>query len=214
MAVLEQLRLMLVTDSQVAGEGMLDAVEGALRGGVRGVMLREKNMPARQLFDLAVRLRRLTEKAEALLIVNDRVDVALAAGADGVHLGWLSLPVAQARKMVGRGLVGVSTHSPAEVKKAEAEGADYVTYGPIFPTPSKEGLVETQGVAGVRQACAMARIPVLGLGGIGVDNAREVMEAGAFGVAFIRAILAAPDAEEAARALVREVSVGKDGEKG
>ena len=194
------LRLMLITDRRVAKQPWLEVIAAALRGGVTAVMLREKDLPPSELLDAARELRALTRQARALLIVNGRDDVAVASDADGVHLGWKSRPPAEVRGIVGTDrLIGVSTHAPDECRRAAETGADYVTFGPVFSTPSKEGLVEVQGLAGVRRARIGLGIPLLGLGGIDAANAGSVVAAGADGVALIRAIGAAADAEEAAR---------------
>jgi thiamine-phosphate pyrophosphorylase len=196
--------LVLVTDRSASARPLPVVVEAAVRGGVTAVMLREKDMATRDLYDLAVELRRITQRAGALLIVNDRVDVALAAGADGVHLGWQSLPFEKVRALMGESrLVGASTHSPDEARRAAQQGADYVTFGPVFPTPSKAGLVEVQGVEGVAAARRGLSVPLVGLGGIDPENAAQVLRAGADGVAAIRALVAPEDPEQAARAFAR-----------
>ncbi|HUT25161.1 MAG TPA: thiamine phosphate synthase [Sumerlaeia bacterium] len=200
----ESLRLVLVTDQSASARPLPVVVEAALRGGVTAVMLRERDMTTKGLYDLAVELRRITQRAGALLIVNDRVDVALAAGADGVHLGWQSLPFENARALMGESrLVGASTHSPDEARRAAQQGADYVTFGPVFPTPRKAGLVAVQGVEGVAAARRDLAVPLVGLGGIDPANAAQVLRAGADGVAAIRALVAAEDPEQAARAFAR-----------
>ncbi|NDY42660.1 thiamine phosphate synthase [Dissulfurirhabdus thermomarina] len=186
------------------GRGLLDAVREALEGGVGAVQLREKDLPPRDLLPLALELRDLTRRHGARLLVNDRVDVALAAGADGVHLAATSLPVAAVRRITGPGfLVGVSTHSVAEVLEAEAAGADFVTFGPVYPTPSKARYGPPVGLGPLREACRRAALPVFALGGVKAANVAEVLEAGAAGVALISAVLWAPRPAEAARAFAR-----------
>ena len=200
----ESLRLVLVTDQSASARPLPVVVEAALRGGVTAVMLRERDMTTKGLYDLAVELRRITQRAGALLIVNDRVDVALAAGADGVHLGWQSLPFENARALMGESrLVGASTHSPDEARRAAQQGADYGTFGPVVPPPRKAGLVAVQGVEGVAAARRDLAVPLVGLGGIDPANAAQVLRAGADGVAAIRALVAAEDPEQAARAFAR-----------
>jgi len=192
----ESLRLVLVTDQSASARPLPVVVEAALRGGVTAVMLRERDMTTKGLYDLAVELRRITQRAGALLIVNDRVDVALAAGADGVHLGWQSLPFENARALMGESRGGGA-------RRAAQQGADYVTFGPVFPTPRKAGLVAVQGVEGVAAARRDLAVPLVGLGGIDPANAAQVLRAGADGVAAIRALVAAEDPEQAARAFAR-----------
>lgn len=175
-------------------------VAAALRGGVTAVALREKDLDARSLLQLARALRPLTRRHGALLIVNDRADVARAAGADGVHLGQRSLPVDAARRALGRGLVGVSTHTLAEARAAERAGADYVFYGPIHDTPSKRGRLAPRGPRGLRRVAAALGIPVVAIGGIDPDRAAALGRAGAAGVAAIRGLVAARRPATAARA--------------
>ena len=185
--------LLLITDHTSC-----ETIAAALRGGVNAVMLREKDLSARELYALALRLRALTRDAGAQLIINDRLDVALAVEADGIHLGWQSLPLKAARTVAGNRLkIGVSTHSFEEARQAERDGADYITFSPIFPTPSKEGLVPVQGLDGLRAVCDGLTIPCIALGGITPENAQSVRAAGASGIAAIRAF--ATDPEEMAR---------------
>ncbi len=192
-------RLYLITDRrQVAGGDLPAAVERALGGGAEAVQLREKDLPARRLYDLARELRALTSRYGAKLLINGRVDVALAAGADGVHLGVGSIPPGEARRLLGpRALIGCSTHSAAEAAEAESGGADFVTFGPVYATPSKAAYGPPVGVDALRRVCAAARLPVFALGGIGPRNVGEVVAAGACGVAAISAVFAAKDPGEA-----------------
>lgn len=193
-------------------------MSAALDGGVRAVQLREKDLCGRDLFLLAQRLRRLTAARGARLLVNDRVDVAMAVGADGVHLGVSSIPPADARRLLGPGaIVGASTHSLAEVRAAQDGGADLVTFGPVYDTPSKRSYGPPVGVAALAAACAAARVPVFALGGIGAETVEVVVGAGAYGVALISAVLAAPDPGAAAKAILGRLppaggGPGRDGE--
>jgi thiamine-phosphate pyrophosphorylase len=193
-------RLYLITDRrQASGGDLLAAVGRALGGGVRAVQLREKDLGARELLELARKMRELTFCRGAKLLINDRVDIALAAGADGVHLGGASMHPEDARRLLGRGmLIGCSTHSAEEVAAAERGGADFVTFGPVFATPSKAAYGPPVGVDALRRACAAARIPVFALGGMGKRNVSEAVAAGADGVAAISAVLAAEDPGSAA----------------
>ncbi|HBF35201.1 TPA: thiamine phosphate synthase, partial [Candidatus Sumerlaeota bacterium] len=189
--------LLLITDRTAYPAPFEETIASALRGGVNAVMLREKDLSARELYALAVRLRMLTRDAGAQLIINDRLDVALAVEADGVHLGWRSLPLKAARAVTGNRLqIGVSTHSAEEAQQAERDGADYITFSPIFPTPSKEGLVPVQGLDGLRAATNGLLIRCIALGGITPENTQSVCAAGAAGVAAIRPF--ATDPEETA----------------
>ena len=193
--------LVLVTDRARVGAGCLaGAVERAVAGGVGMVILREKDLPAGELLALAERLRAVTA-GRALLLVNDRVDVALAAGADGVHLGEAGLPVAAARAVAaGREgfLVGRSVHAPETAAGAAAVGADYLLFGNVFETASHPGR-PAAGTECLRAVVECAPAPVIAIGGITAANARECLRAGAAGVAVIGAVLGAPDPEAAAR---------------
>jgi thiamine-phosphate pyrophosphorylase len=194
--------LYLVTDRhQTRGRPLVECVEAALRGGVRAVQLREKDLSARELMELGGRLRKLTVRHEAALLINDRIDVAMACDADGVHLAASSFDVCDARALLGPDrIVGVSTHAPEQVIAAEQAGADFVVFGPVFDTPSKRGYGPPLGLAALTHAASAVAIPVLAIGGITADRVHEVRAAGAAGVAVIRAILAAEDPEAAARA--------------
>jgi thiamine-phosphate pyrophosphorylase len=192
-------RLVLVTDRH-ATRDLVTSVRAALDAGLPAVQLREKDLPGRPLLALAEALRAATTASGALLFVNDRVDVAVAAGADGVHLGVGAVPVDVARGLLPPGaLVGVSTHAPAEVAAAAAAGADFCFFGPVYPTPSKSG---AQGETALREATRAGTLPVLAIGGVEAERVRAARAAGAAGVAVIRAILAAPDPAAATRALL------------
>jgi len=188
-------RLYLITDRrQAPGGDIAGAVGRALDAGVRAVQLREKDLWGRELYRLAMAVRELTARYGAKLLLNDRIDVALAAGADGVQLGVASMAALDARALLGpSALIGCSTHSLVELAEAEAGGADFVTFGPVFATPSKARYGPPVGVDALRAACGAARIPVFALGGVGAQNAGEVVAAGAAGVAAISAIAAAAD---------------------
>jgi len=192
--------LYLITDRrQVPGGDLVTAVRGALEGGVRAVQLREKDLPAAELFPLARELRELTRRHGARLFVNDRLDVALAVGADGVHLGGHSLPTATARRLLGPlALIGVSTHSESEAARAARDGADFVTFGPVYFTPSKARYGAPVGLERLSAATAVSPLPVFALGGVTAERCVDVLAAGARGAALISAILADPDPAAAA----------------
>lgn len=196
--------VLLVTDRHAcAPRPLVDAVAEALAGGVRAVQLREKDLPARELYDLAQRLRELTRRHAAALLVNDRIDVAVAAEADGVHLPSRSFDPRDARALLGpRALVGVSTHAPEEVRNAWQAGADYAVFGPVHPTPSKEKFGPPAGPGALAAACAAAPLPVLAIGGMNEATASAAIAAGACGVAVIRAVLTSPQPRDAARRLL------------
>jgi thiamine-phosphate pyrophosphorylase len=197
----------LVTNHTICADGLAGlerAVAAALVGGVNVVQLREKAIPARELYDVAVRLRRHTSDAGAALVVNDRLDVALAVGADGVQLGAGSLFPRDIRRVSSDFIVGGSVHGLAEARDADREGADYLIAGTIFPSASHPGQ-PAHGPRLIREIAGAVSLPIVGIGGITAENAAEVMAEGAVGVAVIREILAAPDPTEAARRLVEQV---------
>ena len=197
--------LYLITDrNQTAGRPLLEAVEAALSGGVRAVQLREKDLPTAELYDLAWEMRALTSRYDARLLINERIDVALAVEADGVQLGINSLPVTAARRIAPDLLIGYSSHGVGEAVAAIAKGADFVTFGPIFHTPSKAAYGEPVGVGELGRVCRQAVGDlVFALGGVKQANLRQVTEAGCYRVALISDILAAPDPAAAAEAFRR-----------
>lgn len=198
--------LYLITDrNQTAGRPLLEVVEAALSGGVRAVQLREKDLPTAELYDLAWELRALTARYDARLLINERIDVALAVEADGVHLGISSLPVTAARRIAPELLIGYSSHALGEAEAALAKGADFVTFGPVFPTPSKAAYGEPLGLHALADACERLRGPVFALGGVKHNNLSHVTAAGCYRVALISDILAASDPAAAAEAIRRNL---------
>ncbi|GIW43692.1 MAG: putative thiamine-phosphate synthase [Candidatus Binatia bacterium] len=196
-------RLYLITDRhQTRGRPLLEVVEAALRGGVEAVQLREKDLPGGAMYELACALRPLCERHGAALLINDRVDIAAAVRAHGVHLPVRSFHVAEARAVLGpEALIGCSCHDLTEAMTAARRGADFVVCGPVFSTPSKERFGPPMGTELLAQVCREVPAPVLAIGGITPANVVRVRQAGARGVAVIRAILDAPDPTVAAREL-------------
>ena len=193
--------LYLVCGARPGGRDLLDVLNAALAGGVDVVQLREKHMDDEALAALAREALALCANEGALLIVNDRPQVALAAGADGVHVGQEDMPLAEVRRLVGEEmLIGLSTHAPAEVDAAA--GADYLGVGPVHATPTKPGRPAV-GLELVRYAARHAPRPFFAIGGIDSENVGTVLAAGATRVAVVRAIAQAADPEQAARALRR-----------
>jgi len=187
------------------GRSNVEVLDGLLRGGARIVQLREKGCSTADLTRLALRFREMTDRAGALLIINDRVDVALAAGADGVHLGQDDLPAKAARAMAPELLIGVSTHSLEEALQAEADGADYVNIGPIFPTATKAGLTDFLGPEAIAAIGPKLRLPFTVMGGIDEGNIDEVLACGARRVAMVTGITRAPDIAARVRALREKI---------
>jgi thiamine-phosphate pyrophosphorylase len=202
-----RLALIVVTDPGVpAGLTLVEAVRAALRGGAPAIQLRAKDAPARAAAQLARELLAETRAAGALLFINDRVDIALAAGADGAHLGDEDLPLAAARRIVPPGfLLGMSADSVQLAREAERDGADYLGVGPVYGTASKADAGAPIGTARIAEVAAAVRIPIVGIGGIHATTAAPVVQAGAAGVAVISAVMHAPDPEAATRALIRSV---------
>ncbi|MDY0269028.1 thiamine phosphate synthase [Trichloromonas sp.] len=200
--------LYLITDRrQIPGGDLISAVRAALRGGVRAVQLREKDLTARELLPAARELRELTRAFGAKLLINDRIDVALAVAADGVHLGGHSFPVAEARALLGpHRLIGLSTHHREEISLAARDGADFVTFGPVWFTPSKAAYGAPVGLAALRDACVAAPLPIFPLGGVTVARLAELVAVRCPRAACIGAILAAPSPEDRAREFVRLLS--------
>jgi thiamine-phosphate diphosphorylase len=196
------LNVVFVTPDEAEEKRLLAVVEDALEGGVDAVQLRLKSASARELFPLAKIMREIAARVGAALYVNDRADVALAAGAAGVHLAGHSLPVAAARAVLKPPFqIGVSCHSVADAIQAEAEGADYVYLGTIFPSPSKPD-APPLGLDELNRARREIGIPVIAIGGITAENVGAVLSAGADGVAVISAIAGHRSPREAAGDLV------------
>ena len=197
--------LYLVTDrNQTAGRDLLWVLEQALHGGVKGIQLREKDLGGGELFHLAERVKALCDVHHASLLINDRVDVAMAVDADGVHLGEGSMPVRTARQLVGENkLVGVSTHSLTEAEESEQAGADFLVFGPVYFTSSKAPYGEPQGLDPLKKLVDKLSIPVYSIGGINGDNIAEVKATGVRGVALISAVISATYPRAATEEILR-----------
>lgn len=209
--------LYLVTDRKISFGGQLEpndpvekyrgqrtrlllALEAALDGGVSAVQLREKDLSARELFELAMDLRKLTEKYKAMLFINDRVDVAIAADADGVHLPESGMRPEDVRDIAGdRLLIGASAHTVKSAVKVEEAGADFITFGPVFDTPSKRQYGAPVGIESLSESIKTVALPVFAIGGITPEKCPEVINAGAKGVALISGIIAHENPSGAAR---------------
>jgi thiamine-phosphate pyrophosphorylase len=201
-------KLYLITDRKQAKMPLAAAVRLALEGGVRAVQLREKDLPIREMLLLAQELRTITKEFGARLFINDRVDVARAVNADGVHLGHQSMPVQAVREVIGNDmLIGASTHSIEEAKAAESGGADFITVGPIFDTPSKSSFGPPVGLSILKELKCELGIPFYALGGIKSGNIVKVIGAGAFGAAMISAILAAEDIKKISSNLIEKIAM-------
>jgi len=184
----------------------LETAELLLEGGVDVIQLREKVMDGRDLLARARALRQLTDRFGALCIVNDRPDVALLSGADGVHLGQEDLPVEEVRRLIGpERVIGLSTHMPAQAQEAEGRGADYIGVGPVFATETR-GYPQGGGVELVSALCRAARLPTVAIGGITPQNALSVWKAGAQAVAACAALCGADDPRQAAQCFLKALA--------
>ncbi len=205
------LRLYLVTPQEAVGRrSYAEVVRGALRGGVSAVQLRAKDAPVADQLELGAELRASTRAAGALFVVNDRLDVALALHADGVHLGAEDLPVEEARRLAPRMIVGATVRDGGEARAALAAGASYLGFGAVYRSRTKADS-PLGGIEGLRAVVAAAApLPVVGIGGIGSGRCAAVVAAGAAGVALVEALDAGSEAgaEQAARALRRELGAG------
>jgi thiamine-phosphate pyrophosphorylase len=183
----------ILDPDQTKGRSPESVLRELLEGGVTLVQLRVKTMAPSEFFELARRARSETRARSCQLIVNDRVDIALACDADGVHLGQEDLPLASGRKLMGDRIIGVSTHDIAQAKAAEQSGADYIGFGPMFGTTTKATGYSARGIEMLRQIRAAVKLPIVAIGGINEQNVREVWQAGADSAAIISDILGADD---------------------
>ncbi|HCC69232.1 MAG TPA: thiamine phosphate synthase [Nitrospiraceae bacterium] len=204
--------LYLITDRKLltVHSSLLATVEEALKGGLKALQLREKDLGTRELLELAYKMRELTGRYNAKLFINDRLDIALCVNADGVHLGQNSIPPDAVRKAVKRKLlIGVSTHSLKEAKDAEKAGADFITFGPVYKTPSKLKYGLPVGIEALREVCKKIRLPVFAIGGVNINRVSELRQAGAYGVALISALLCAGDIREMTRKFMSSWEMNK-----
>lgn len=196
------LSLYLVTDRQLAGQrDLADLIRKAIAGGVTVVQLREKDLPAREFYELALKIKQIIPPGIPL-IIDDRLDIALAAGADGLHLGQADLPAAIARQYLGpEAIIGLSAENLDQLKEASRLPVDYLAISPVFSTPTKTDTGPAWGLNGLETARQLTPLPLVGIGGINEANAAAVIKAGADGVAVVSAICSALEPEEAARKL-------------
>jgi thiamine-phosphate diphosphorylase len=206
---LQDYRLYFVTDSRLhRGYSVLEQVELALQGGVRIIQIREKELCRSDCVLLVSEALKLAHDHHAFLIVNDSVEVALGAGAHGVHLGQDDMPVREARELLGPDLIiGCSVKTPEEARKAEESGADYVAVNGVFPTGTKTDLGYCPGLEGVSLIRSSTRLPVVGIGGINLQNCRSVIEAGAHGIAVVTAITMSENIPRTCQSLVEALGI-------
>jgi len=194
----------IIDPAQGGGLPPGQVAEALLAAGVRLIQLRDKHASSGELYESAHRVSECVRKAGGIFIVNDRADIACAVDADGVHVGQDDLPVEAARALVGPGkLIGYSTHVLEQVREADGSTADYIAFGPIFPTASKENPDVVVGLEGLGEARKATRKPLVAIGGITLENARAVIAAGADSVAVIRGLMSAPDITERAQEFLK-----------
>lgn len=199
-------KLYLITDRKLFTDNysLCTAVEEALKGGVKAVQLREKDLGTRELLDMAYRLREITNRYNAKLFINGRADIAVAVEADGVHLGQDCIPPHAAKKVSKNRLItGVSAHSQEEAVNAVNEGADFITFGPVYPTQSKLKYGKPVGTGDLKKVCSAVSVPVFAIGGINLERIKEVMDCCPCGVAVISAILGSDDIKNTAGQFMR-----------
>ena len=202
-------RLFLVTDRhQTNGRPLVPLLQRVLTAGVPAIQLRERDLSAKELVTLAREVQAVMASRRAQLLINDRIDVALALEGVGVHLRSNSLPVSVARQLLGaQRLLGISVHAVEEAVQVESQGVDYIVLGPIYETPTKQMFGPPLGIQTLEKACRLVRIPIIGIGGVTAARVREMRCAGAFGVAVITAVLGAVNVESAARELLDAVTL-------
>lgn len=202
----EQLRLYLVTDRDIAGgRDIAEIVTQAVEGGVTMVQLREKHLDTREFIALAERLKKALAPYGVPLLINDRVDVALASGADGVHIGQSDMPYKAARRLLGPDkIIGLSVENFSQIAEANAlADLDYIGVSPVFATPTKTDTAEPFGLEGLRRAVQESVHPVVGIGGMNARTAADAIAAGADGIAVVSAIVGAESPKEASRELIK-----------
>jgi thiamine-phosphate pyrophosphorylase len=204
--------LYVVTGSRCVGRhSLLAIVEGSIRGGAGVIQYREKNLNTRQMVEAATALSALCRQKGVVFLINDRLDVALAVDAHGVHLGQSDMPVPQARKLLGpEKLLGVSVQDIETMDAAENAGADYLSFSPVFTTPTKPDHERPLGLERVRVLAGRTGLPTVAIGGINRTNAAEVMRAGVRGICVISAVMGAPDPEAAARELYQLAKAARE----
>ena len=181
----------------------------AIAGGADTIQYRQKSGTTREMIEIARNMKRLCSEAGVTFIVNDRLDVAIAAEADGVHLGQDDFPIPMARGLLGEGrIIGGSAATLDEARKCLSEGADYVGFGPVYPTSSKDDAGPVSGIDILKQVVEIIHLPIIAIGGVGPENIPDVMRAGARGIAVISAVCCQDDPEEATRALYQALSKG------
>ena len=190
------------------GKDLVWIVEKAVKGGATVVQLRAKSISTREFLDISMKIHSFLKKKRVPLIINDRIDIALALDADGVHLGQKDMPLQIARKILGKEkIIGISVNNIEEAMEAENNGADYLGVGPVFPTTTKPDVRAPLGIEGLRKIREKIKIPIIAIGGINKSNVHEVYSTGVDGIAVVSAIILSPDPCQAAEKLIEEIKI-------
>ena len=205
------LSLYLVTDnSYLKGRALTDIVKEAIAGGVTMVQLREKESSSIEFYRKALAIKEITKAANIPLIINDRVDIALAVDADGLHIGQSDLPYSVVRKMLGYDkIIGLSVETIEQAKEANNLDVDYIGISPVFSTPSKTNTYASFGIEGIKEIVSFTKHPTVAIGGINLSNVREIMEAGANGIAVISAIIGDDNPKEVSKLLMNQIKLSE-----
>ncbi|WP_054635437.1 thiamine phosphate synthase [Thalassobacillus sp. C254] len=212
---MKDFRLYTITGEEFhSGRSMLEVMEEAVKGGSDIIQLRDKFSSKKEVFEKAKKLREMTARYGAAFIVNDHIDVALAAGADGIHLGQDDLPLSEARKIVGEDMIiGISTHAIEEAREAERNGADYIGVGPVFATKSKVDVIDPVTTSYVKQVADEITIPFVAIGGIKLHNVDQVIDAGADRICAISEIVGSTDIQGTCQAFLDKLDAKRRIEK-
>ncbi len=203
-------KLHILTDTVLQSRfSHMEITRLAIAGGADTIQYRQKSGSTREMIEIARNMKRLCSEADVTFIVNDRLDVAIAAEADGVHLGQDDFPIPMARELLGEGrIIGGSAATLDEARKCLSEGADYVGFGPVYPTSSKDDAGPVSGIDILKQVVEIIPLPIIAIGGVGAENIPDVMRAGAHGIAVISAVCCQDDPEEATRSLYQALNKG------
>lgn len=206
------LSLYLVTDRSLSlGRSLEEVVEAAVKGGTTIVQLREKDCSTREFYELAVQLKQILKPYNVPLIINDRLDIALACNAEGLHIGQSDMPYAVARKLLGKDkIIGLSVEKLQDAIDANDLDIDYIGISPVFGTPTKTDTAPALGLEGIREIMKISKHPSVGIGGINLANAKDIVDAGANGISVVSAIMSAESPEKAARELKDIVEEAKN----
>lgn len=201
--------LYLVTDRSLAlGRSLEHVVEEAVKGGVSIVQLREKDCPTLEFYDIALGLKKCLKPYNVPLIINDRIDIALACDAEGLHIGQNDMPYSIARKLMGRDkIIGLSVENKEQALVANSLDVDYIGVSPVFSTPTKRDTAQAVGLSGLREIASISKHPIVGIGGINLNNADELISNGADCIAVVSVIMSAKDPKEISQRLKNKISI-------